>query len=33
VPYFYHVGIGPSVVHPAIIERVDLYSGGYPARY
>ncbi|MEJ7734389.1 MAG: energy transducer TonB, partial [Polyangiaceae bacterium] len=22
-----------SVVHPAIVDRVDLYSGGYPARY
>ncbi|HEU4412150.1 MAG TPA: TonB family protein [Polyangiaceae bacterium] len=33
VPYLYHVGLGPSVVHPGLIERVDLYSGGYPARY
>lgn len=33
VPYLYHVAIGPSVVHPAMVERVDLYSGGYPARY
>lgn len=33
VPFLYHVGIGPSVIHPAIIERVDLYPGGYPARY
>jgi TonB family protein len=33
VPYLYHVGLGPSVVNPAIVDRVDLYSGGYPARY
>ncbi len=33
VPYLYHLGFGPSVVHPGIVERVDLYSGGYPARY
>lgn len=33
VPYLYHVGLGPSVVHPAMVERVDLYPGGYPARY
>lgn len=33
VPFLYHVGIGPSVIHPAIVERVDLYPGGYPARY
>lgn len=33
VPYLFHVGAGPSVVNPALVERVDLYSGGYPARY
>jgi hypothetical protein len=33
VPYLYHVGLGPSVIHPAMVERVDLYSGGYPARF
>ena len=33
VPLLYHIGLGPSVVHPAIVERVDLYPGGYPARY
>ncbi len=33
VPYLFHAAAGPSVVHPALIERVDLYSGGYPARH
>lgn len=33
VPYLFHAAAGPSVVHPAIVERVDLYAGGYPARY
>jgi TonB family protein len=33
VPYLYHVGLGPSVIHPAMVERVNLYSGGYPARF
>jgi|SRR6478735_5307649 len=33
LPLLFHVGAGPSVVHPALIERVDLYPGGYPARY
>jgi TonB family protein len=33
VPYLYHIGAGPSVVQPAIVERVDLYPGGYPARF
>ncbi len=33
VPYLFHVGAGPSVVHPGLIERVDLYPGGYPASF
>jgi TonB family protein len=33
VPYLFHVGLGPSIVHPALIDRVDLYPGGYPARF
>ncbi len=32
VPLLYHLGLGPSVVHPAIMDRVDLYPGGYPAQ-
>ncbi len=33
VPYLFHVGAGPSVVHPGLIDTVDLYPGGYPARF
>ena len=33
VPLLYHVFAGPSVVHPSFIDRVELYRGGYPARY
>jgi TonB family protein len=33
VPFLYHVAIGPSVIHPGLVERVDLHSGGYPSRY
>ena len=33
VPYLYHVGLGPSIVHPAMVSQVDLYPGGYPARF
>ena len=33
VPYLYHIGLGPSVVQPGMVERVDLYPGGYPARF
>jgi len=33
VPYLFHVALGPSIIHPGIVERVDLYPGGYPAYY
>lgn len=33
VPYLFHVGVGPSVVNPAMVERVNLHSGGYPAQF
>ena len=33
VPYLFHVGAGPSVIHPGMVERVELYPGGYPARF
>lgn len=33
VPLLFHIGVGPAVVHPALIERVDLYPGGYPASF
>ena len=33
VPYLFHVAAGPSVIHPGLVERVDLYSGGYPSRF
>ena len=33
VPLLYHLALGPSVVHPALIDRVDFYLGGYPARF
>jgi TonB family protein len=33
VPLLYHVGLGPSVVHPGMVDEVDLYPGAYPARY
>jgi hypothetical protein len=32
VPYLFHAVGGPSVIHPRLIERVDLHPGGYPAR-
>ncbi len=33
LPSLYHAAVGPSVIHPAFIENVELYSGAYPARY
>lgn len=33
VPYLFHIGVGPSVVNPAMVERVNLHSGGYPAEF
>ncbi len=33
VPYLFHVGLGPSVVNPAMVDSVSLYPGGYPARF
>src|SRR5690606_17081149 len=31
IPMLYHLFLGPSVVHPAMIERVDLHAAAYPA--
>src|SRR5450432_3043598 len=33
VPLLYHAFFGPSVIHPALFERVDLYKGAAPASY
>ncbi|CAN5895464.1 hypothetical protein BH11MYX4_BH11MYX4_54670 [soil metagenome] len=33
IPLLYHVGAGPSVIHPGLVEKVDFYPGCYPARY
>ncbi|MEZ4471202.1 MAG: TonB-dependent receptor [bacterium] len=33
VPLLFHVGVGTSVVHPRLIDRVDFYPGVAPLRY
>ena len=33
VPYLFHVAVGPSVVNPAMVDKVELYPGAYPAEY
>lgn len=32
VPYLFHFGLGPAVLHPALIAQTELHRGGYPAR-
>jgi hypothetical protein len=31
VPYLFHFGLGPAVIHPGLIAKTDLHRGGYPA--
>ena len=33
VPLLYHLAAGPSVIHPALVDHVDFFPGGYPAQY
>jgi hypothetical protein len=33
VPALFHLGVGAAVLHPGLIDRVDFYPGGYPARF
>jgi TonB family protein len=33
LPLLYHLAAGPSIVHPGLIDRVDFYPGGFPARF
>jgi len=33
VPLLYHAFFGPSVIHPALFERVDLFKGAPPVSY
>ena len=33
VPALFHLGVGAAVVHPGLIDHVDFYPGGYPARF
>lgn len=33
VPALFHLGVLSAVVHPGLIDRVDLYPGSYPARF
>jgi hypothetical protein len=33
VPNVFHFGLGPSVIAPEMIERIDYFPGNFPARY
>jgi TonB family protein len=33
VPLLYHLGLGPAVIHPGLVESVELYAGAAPVRY
>jgi len=33
VPILYHIGFGPSVIHPGLVDHVDFYQGAPSARY
>jgi TonB-dependent Receptor Plug Domain len=33
MPLLFHALGGPAVVHPALVEQVDVYRGAYPARF
>jgi TonB family protein len=33
IPLLFHLGLGPSVVHPGMVDHVDFYPGGFPARF
>lgn len=33
VPLLFHIGLGPGVVHPGLLDRVDFYPGAPPAQY
>ena len=33
VPLLFHLAAGPSVIHPALVDHVDFFAGGYPAPF
>lgn len=33
VPQLFHIGLGPGVIHPALLERVELHPGAAPVSF
>jgi hypothetical protein len=33
LPALFHFALGPAVIHPHFLDRMEFYPGGYPAQY
>jgi hypothetical protein len=33
VPSLFHLALGPSVIHPLLLDRMSVYPGSYPVQY
>jgi len=33
LPVLFHLGAGPSVIHPALVDHIDFYAGSAPAAF
>ena len=33
LPTLFHFALGPAVIHPHFLEKLEFYPGGYPSRY
>jgi len=33
VPLLFHLALGPGVIHPGLVDKVEFYPGGYPPRF
>jgi hypothetical protein len=33
LPALFHFALGPAVIHPHFLEKLEFYPGGYPSRY
>ena len=33
LPALFHFALGPAVIHPHFLEKMEFYPGGYPAQY
>ncbi|MBI5499264.1 MAG: TonB-dependent receptor [Deltaproteobacteria bacterium] len=33
VPQLFHLALGPAVIHPSLVDRIDFFPGGAPAEF